>query len=338
MPGTLFLAQTPYHILLSLGLSSPGDTIQIIDDFHGSGLYVDSIRAHYPRLTVPGAFPGRATTEDIILDRIKHSRKNIRTMRGLVDRSLICRLVLFNDRTPETQYAAYLAGRKGIPMEYVEDGLAAYISPEKDAPRIIRGSMAKLLFGRYYHNIITLGTSPYTTTVRAFFPELVISSLQQKEIIPLNDDLFDNIDRNIVDEVTKGINDNIEFLLALPHSEILGLNGKGGDAISLKEKMQAMVAQAANMYGHIAVKYHPREEGEYLGQYTGCDVLPRQTPMELIYLKLKGKELKEVAGPLSTSIYTARIILGDDVTITTVGNVDGPDALRFLKHLRKDAL
>jgi len=338
MLGTLFLVQTPYHILLSLGLSSPGDTLQIIDDFHGSGEYRELMRKHYPQLTVPDILPGRATTEDIILDRIKHSRKNIRTMRGLVDRSLICRLVLFNDRTPETQYAAYLAGRKGIPMEYVEDGLAAYISPEKDAPRIIRGSMAKLLFGRYYHNIITLGTSPYTTTVRAFFPELVISSLQQKEIIPLNDDLFDNIDRNIVDEVTKGINDNIEFLLALPHSEILGLNGKGGDAISLKEKMQAMVAQAANMYGHIAVKYHPREEGEYLGQYTGCDVLPRQTPMELIYLKLKGKELKEVAGPLSTSIYTARIILGDDVTITTVGNVDGPDALRFLKHLRKDAL
>ncbi|HUT28015.1 MAG TPA: polysialyltransferase family glycosyltransferase, partial [Methanomassiliicoccales archaeon] len=246
-------------------------------------------------------------------------------------------IVIFNDRTPETQYAAYLAGKNDISLDYVEDGLAAYIPPIEKAPNFFHGILAKFLFGRYYYNIITLGTSPYTTTVRVFFPDMVISALRQKEIRPLSVELFDRIDRKMIEELTEDIKDDIEYLLVLPHSEILGGNTQLG-AVSLKDRMQEVAVQAAERYGRIGVKYHPREKGEYLGLYTGCDTLPRHTPMELIYLKLKGKELKEVAGPLSTSIYTARIILGDDVTITTVGNVDGPDALRFLKHLRKDAL
>jgi len=37
IPGTLFIAQTPYYPILSLGLFKLGDTLQVIDDFLGSG-------------------------------------------------------------------------------------------------------------------------------------------------------------------------------------------------------------------------------------------------------------------------------------------------------------
>jgi hypothetical protein len=47
-------------------------------------------------------------------------------------------------------------------------------------------------------------------------------------------------------------------------------------------------------------------------------VLSRHIPAELIFLKQRRGMVKEVVSALSTSLYTARIILGEDVEIKVV--------------------
>jgi hypothetical protein len=101
---------------------------------------------------------------------------------------------------------------------------------------------------------------------------------------------------------------------------------------ALRDIMKRTVRDALERYGKVAVKYHPREKEDYLGRYDGCEVLPKQTPMELIYLKLRGKGVEEVTGPLSTSLYTAKIILGDEVKVTVISTVD-PEAKQFITRL-----
>lgn len=330
MSGTLFIAQTPYHILLSLGMCSPGDTLQIVDDFQGSSYYAHLIEEHDSELAVLSILPGRATTKDTLSHRLRHSRRNIEAMRSLVDPQRFNRLVIFNDRTPETQFAAFLAKQKNILLELVEDGLAAYVPSKELPPSAYRGFLSRILFGRCYHNIVTLGTSPYVEVVRTFFPDLIIPSLRDKKLERLDPNLFNKMPRGIVEVMTSQINPGIECILVLPHSEILG--ARGADPGSLKAAMQETAKRALERYGKVAVKYHPREREAYLGEYEGCETIPKQVPMELIYLRLGG--LKEVIGPLSTSLYTARLILGDGVRIVATSNFDGPEAMPLCQKLK----
>jgi len=332
MTGTLFIAQTPYHILLSLGMSSPGDKVQIIDDFQDSSYFAKLIEGHESQLAVLGILPGRATTKDTMGQRVRYSQRNIKAMRSLFDLERFSRLVIFNDRTPETQFAAFLARQKNIPLELVEDGLAAYVPSKERPPSAYRGFLSRILFGRYYHNIVTLGTSPYVEVVRTFFPDLIIPSLRDKKLERLDPNLFNKIPPGIVEAMTSQLNPSNECVLVLPHSEILGAGGT--DDGSLRAVMQGTAKGALDRYARVAVKYHPRERESYLGEYEGCDTIPKQVPMELVYLKLGG--LREVIGPLSTSLYTARIILGDRVKITATSA--DPSASELMRALSIDQI
>lgn len=319
MPNTLFLPQTPYHILLSVGISTAGDTIQIIDDFNGSSYFAGLIRAHGRELNVLQTLPGRATTTDSMRDRVSHSRSNIRTLRGMIRQGSFSKLVLFNDRTPETQMAARMARGSGMEVELLEDGLAAYRPTTEKEPSPIRGLASKVLFGRHYRNIITLGTSPYTPSFNAFLPELVIPQLQAKKVQRLPRSLFESIPKSFVSELATGIDRGIKSIVVLPHSDVIGLGGVSSTE-QLKSEIQETVRVALSKHGKVAVKYHPRERKQYLGDYDDCISLPQQVPMEVVYLWLKGNGIEEVIGSLSTSLYTARLILGDSVRIVAIGD------------------
>ncbi len=332
MPTTIFIAQTPYHVLMALGLSSPNDVLQVIDDFQGSQTYVGLIRKHYPQLSVPNVLPGRATAGEKMGRRVKQSRRNIRAFKGLVYHHLPRRIILFNDRTPETQYAAFLGRRIGAEVVMAEDGLAAYLPAPAEKGNPIRELAGKLLFGLFYRSITTLGTSGYAKGILVFFPELVVPALSGMDVRQLSAGMFDKIDVGLLRDLIGNCDLDFEGLLVLPHSEMLSIAG-AKTPTELRADLEKVTMDAIGRLDKVAVKYHPREGGDYLGDYEGCVTLPRSLPLEVVYLMLRGRRLKEVIGPWSTSLYTARIILGSDVRIMAMGDVES--SLReFAERLR----
>ena len=327
MAGTLFLVQTPYHALLTLGLSSPGDTVQFLDDFRGCARYMELIRKHYPQLSVPEALPGRATVGDVMSERVKCSRRNLKVMAGMVDPSKFDKVVLYNDIRPETQRAACLAVRKGIPVEYVEDGLSMYVGPRYSRPDLYRRITAKVLFGMRHHSITDHGTSPCIATVKAFYPDKVKDSMRAKNVRPLDHRIFYRIDKGFVTEATEGLRADIEALLVLPVSEVLS---DGVSAASLKRTADDFIARAAANGKKVGVKYHPRETNAYLGEFPGVYSVPQDMSMELVCLMLRNNGLKLIAGPPTTSLYTARIILGKEVDVRVIGENASQEQMTFL--------
>ncbi len=306
-------------------------------DFDRVEMYEGLIKKYYGSfLREIIVLPGRKSVEDVLWRRVLISRRNAKVIRRRFSKKDIGRVIIFNDKTVECQLAAYLASNNDIPMEYMEDGFAAYLMPSDQERNPLKDMLARSLFGRFYDNIKVIGTSPWVTTVRVFFPALVIPPLKGKPIVDIEKGVFGAIKKEFVDEFTSGIDDDLDMVIVLPHSDILSslpMTDPAMNGASLRNEYLAIIKEASSLHKKIGIKYHPRETSDYLGDYDGCVVLPKHVPMELIYLIQKAGSVKKVVGTLSTSIYTARIIFGDNLEISVLDKGLSEGSAAFMRTL-----
>ena len=299
-----------------------GDHLFIMTDFDQVELYEGSIKKYYS--TFLGGFkilPGRKTADEVMWRRAIISKKNKRIIRKHFKEEEVGGVVIFNDRTVECQYAAYMACVKGVPTVYAEDGIAAYLEPLDKTRNPLKDLASKVVFGRFYNNVKIIGTSEWVKNVQVFSPSLVIPQLGGMPIKGIDTGVFRKISPEFLDDFTRGIEDDLELIIVLPHSDILNTIPGGtseGVENDMREHFLEIIKESRSRYQKIGIKYHPRETHDYLGEYSECHVLPKHVPMELIYLKQREGCLKEVIGPMSTSLYTARIIFGPGVKITLI--------------------
>lgn len=319
---TLFIAHTPYHILLSLGMAEKGDHLVILADFSGIENFEAQIEKHYGSIfSTIRILPGRMTVNNVLWRRVFLSRRNKKHIRQFYRSGTIKKTVIFNDSAVEGQYAAYLSCKLGIPSVYTEDGLVAYVPPPAHHRSKLRDLAAKVLFGRFYQNGVVMGTSRWVTEAQMLFPTMAIPDLNRKCPHDLGRDVFNRIPKTFVQEFTEGVDDDLDAIVVLPHSEML--KSTSGDASSdgdVKDgTFLTIIKDLESKFGKVGVKYHPRETEYFLGNNPNFMMLPSHIPMELIYLKQRAGNVKLVVSALSTAVYTARYILGEQATIKAVG-------------------
>jgi len=319
---TLFIAHTPYHILLSLGMAEKGDHLVILADFNETEIFNKLIKKHYQSIfSTIQILPGRMTVNNVLWRRVLLSRKNKKHIHRFYESGTIERTVIFNDSAVEGQYAAYLSYKRGIPSVYTEDGLVAYVPPVDPPRNALKDFLAKVLFGGFYQNGILMGTSKWITGAQLLFPAMAIPDLVIKNPRGLDKNIFNKIPNDFILDFTEGVDNDLDVIVVLPHSDVLSSISNDSPCIGgvNRDKFESIIRDLEGHYSKVGVKYHPRETKFFLGDNPDFKMLPNHVPMELIYLKQRTGNVKLVVSALSTAAYTARFILGDRVTIKAVG-------------------
>lgn len=316
----IFIAYTPYHVLISCGLADfysnfDKNYLIVISDFENAELLSRTIsnwRCN-PFLEIKVLRGKYSTREGDIIRRGIISAFNTKFLIryfNKLDKSEI-KIFAFNDGNPESQIMAYLNSMSGGKNIYVEDGVAAYhthVAPDVAAYKIW---LARVLWGYPYQHIRVLGTYDYIDEVMVFKPEIIRPELKEKSIrkIPkevlthLNDSYL--ISSLFINYGLYDLNLSIDYIFLIPYSEELISN-------KLISSFSNMFDKLGGDLDKIFVKYHPREfRGDFLGlsSHPNVTILPQSLPMEVVYLAVLDNGPKTVVGSFSTALLMANHLL-----------------------------
>lgn len=242
----------------------------------------------------------------------KHAerRRRMAVIRETLTKNPADRIFTGTDRRIEFQYAMSVGSgiNPGLVGIYVDDGMATYLghkSMHNIAHRYIDPLAKKLLYGWWWKNPITIGSSSWINEVRVAYPELVHESLKSKKVVPIDKEVFRDPRftalcerllrfRNVDDQ---GIRD-IDVIVVLTHESFYP------DADAHLDNLVRAVAQHDSSL-KIAVKPHPRSEKAELWRKLYPDILflDSKVSMEL-FLPLV-KEQCVIIGDISSALFTA---------------------------------
>ena len=220
------------------------------------------------------------------------------------------RIFTGTDRRVEFQYAMSVGS--GINPElvgiYVDDGMATYLghkSMHNIAHRYLDPLAKKLLYGWWWKNPITIGSSGWIDEMRVAYPELVHESLRSKKVLPIDREVFKDprfialcerlLQFRNVDDC--GVRD-IDVIVVLTHESFYP------DADTHLQGLIDGVAQHDSS-AKIAVKPHPRSEKTdfWRDKYPDVLFLDSKVSMEL-FLPLV-KQHCVIIGDISSALFTA---------------------------------
>lgn len=343
----LYLATTPLTALIAAGLAraeSPAATLVLVEDYDDAPRW-RALIAHWrdsPFARVE-LVPGRATearahatieargafARRLARERAKGALRAqaFEALRTL-DRALKPERVLVgNDRRPETQYALHLAaGRRARPGVYLDDGLFTYLGDAHERPwmRRIDGFLKRRRYGPWWQSLPLVGTSRFIGEARLAYPELALDTEPSRRRIALARQAFDGralarLARDAWRRFAPGLpRARYDALLVLPHTRLL--RTAAAPAPRLREALLRLGASGA-----VAVKYHPREAvADPLGlAEAGATLLPHGLAAELAYARLRRGGV--VLGEASTALLAARW-LRPDLRVHDLGLADAPFA------------
>lgn len=339
----LFVAHTPYHIVLSTLLAScehDNNFLIIVNDFEHADIYkkIFSLWKKNPFKKVE-AFSSIYKNNFFVkyLNKIVNSRR----MKKLVKNYDFKRVYIFNDQSLESQAAANFSYKVNnyVTLIYVEDGLAVYVknlnfesnkfSENKYKKNIFKKKINKFLFGFEYMYYKSQVSMPGIKKLFVTSPELLDKNLFNKfKIEKINlEKLHDIFDFNFLRLIEEEYNFyfksllNIDLIIFLPHSELLKDN-----------KYKKLIMEVLKKYNNknLAVKCHPRDKNFcsskfniFDGKYNILEI-PQSVPSEFIALYLsKNNIFPEIIGFVSTSLYTSKVLLPlSNVYLIRQSNVD----------------
>ncbi len=315
----IYVAYTPYHLLLSCGLACLSRSK---DDRYLLVIPVYSDVNRFCRcLTEWGDSPfSKIIMLNGIYDvaskirRVGVIRNNIKIIKNFFsdDVNEFCEVFIFNDGYPEAQIIARLNHDKGGFNTYVEDGSAAYnsfVSP--DAP-IYKKIIYRLVFGAWHRDVKIMGTYKYIDKAMVAQPEFVRPELSCKDVIKMPKNVFNNLkSMGFISILFKNYgleqaNFNPNCILIVSHSDIL--------SEELSDTYRYLVKYLLHFSGGLYVKYHPRErEDDFLGvkrHSPEVELIPKALPLEAVFVALQDENMPDIiVGDLSTSLLTARYLL-----------------------------
>jgi len=215
------------------------------------------------------------------------------------------------DRRAEFQYAMHVAStfNPAVTGAYVDEGMATYLghkSMHNIAHRYIDPLAKKLVYGRWWDNPVTIGSSKWVSEVHAIYPELVHESLTSKNVVPIDKHYFADpefvafCERLLrfygVDNQSIG---DVDAIIVMTHESFY----PDPDA-HLRNLVQAISSNSPS--SRIAIKPHPRssEADRYRSAFSECLILDRRASMEL-FMPLVKKQCV-IIGDISSALFTAK--------------------------------
>lgn len=342
----LYLATTPLTALIAAGLAreeSPGSGLVLIEDYDDAprwrALLAGWRDSPFSRVEL---VPGRATEARVCasaagrgLSRRLARERSKRALRGQaferlreLDRALRPNRVLVgNDRRPETQYALHLAaGRGARPGVYLDDGLFTYLGDAHERPwaRRIDQWLKRRTYGNWWQSLPQVGTSRFVAESRLAYPELALdaddarrrvrlerASFQRRAMARLSRDAW----RVFAPDAARF---RCDALLLLPHTRLFRHGG------APRRRLHGLLEQLCAGRS-VAVKYHPREaEPDPLALAGhGARLLPHGLPAELAFARVRRGGM--VIGEASTVLLAARW-LREDLVVLDLAASEAPFA------------
>lgn len=313
----IFVAFTPYHILLScsiaLDYSQNDENFLFIFSNFSEAETLGRILRNWTKspfkqiYILPGIYKKNIFEQKFIV------RKHIKIIQNFIRNLKIDNIYVFNDAWPETQALFYYAKKnnKNVVGIYIEDGAGVYNSFLLKKKNCLKLLLSKIFYGIWYKDVVIIGTSQWINRVMAIFPQFVRPELRVNKIIPIKKDNFlkiikDEVFHNYITSLKINIDKlkKIDVLLILTHSDLIRQFPR------YKEAIREIFNIFKTLNLKIAIKYHPSEPLEDFLSVSGEKdilILPKSVPVELFYNFMS--EIKFIIGDTSTSLLTGKWLL-----------------------------
>jgi hypothetical protein len=353
---TLLIATTPLTVLAgaAVALAQGGKWhLVLIEDFPHASDWL-RLLAHWRDCpfseveTLPGratearaatAVAGSGLVRRWARQSIKRDQRRVTFTRlRAIDAALApARIMVGNDRRPETQFALHLASsrRNARSGSYLDDGLFSYVGDVHTRPlarTLIDAPLKRLVWGRWWQSLPLVGTSRWIDEAWLALPQRALdqSPTRIRRALPQAACRSRALSRLAVLAWRQfgGARPapRLHRVLALPHSNLLV---REPDAVA---RLREQLAQCSARGETLAVKYHPRElQADPLTlENAGAYLLPTAIAFELLLpLLVHGGS---VFGQASTALLAARW-LRPDLQVFDAGGQGGMFARRAAEFL-----
>lgn len=341
----VFIAFTPYHILLSCGIALDQSDLAdnclfIVSDFSDVEPLIHSLEGwNYSPFAQIECLPG-IYGQDRKYRRRFISRKNLTTITEFINKHQVSRIYVFHDGRAEAQAALHFAKKdnRDAVGTYVEDGAGAYSSHVPTKRPLHTLLLGKLFYGPWWEGVDVLGTSRWIDEVKAIFPRLVRPELRLKHVTSIpRHALLELRNQEWPYKYLEALGmqiaelEHLEAVLVVAHSEFAArISG-------YKQAIEDFLAIAKSQALRLAIKYHPREPlTNFLSvaEAEGISILPQSVPIELVYI-IASEKIRFVIGDISTSLLTAKWLLSN-VTVVSIAPLLGQsDSQPLIKVFRE---
>jgi hypothetical protein len=192
---------------------------------------------------------------------------------------------------------------------YVDEGMATYLghkSAHNIAHMYIDPLAKKLIYGRWWNNPVTIGSSKWVSDVYAVYPEHIHESLRSKNIVAIEKQYF--ADPRFISFCERllrfyGVDNqsiqDVDAIIVMTHESFY----PDPDA-HLRNLVQAVLRNKPS--ARVAIKPHPRssEADRYQVTFSEQLILDRRASMEL-FLPLVKKQCV-IIGDISSALFTAK--------------------------------
>jgi hypothetical protein len=244
----------------------------------------------------------------------KFSQRKLRfsQIKELISSTSPDRIFTGSDRRMEFQFAMHQARKLNTNVEgiYMDDGTVSYLghkSINNIFHRHIDPILKKLVYGFWWKNALTTGSSSWISKAYLAKPEDAHPLLKNKELIALDQDVFTSdefleVNAFLIEkyEVLNSINFNqIKAVLCLPNESFYLKNPEF--LVQIKKSILKRFLQ-----NEIAIKAHPKSNNMALLSQVFPDSipLPNDLGMELLLPKLSDET--SIIGDVSTALLTAK--------------------------------
>jgi len=326
MATNVFLAHTPYHVMLACGIAVDQgldeNHLLISTEFKDAGLASDAFQRwdRKPFRSVELLLGDYALHP--IIQRRWRDKKNVWRIELFCRRIKPDRVFAFNDYYPYDQALLHFAKRNnpealGI---YVEEGANAYaIESLQPAKSWLIRSLYKIYFGSWMYFVRRVGSSRWIDEGWFIFPEHLRPDLPMPRTRTLPSRLY--TDDRIGDWIriyleASGLDlesfKDIEGIVLVGHSDIIK---RCPDYPSVMGQVLERIDRRCDRF---AVKYHPRDRNpDYLGvgKMSRAVVLPQSWPAEFLFV-LWPHRIRFVVADFSTSLMTSRWLLPNAASLS----------------------
>lgn len=304
----LYIANTGYHILLSMAIAASHPTDEN---------FMIIPRSIPALLELPKLFPennmktlafermdGKTNIGEFFLK--KHYMKVLEKM--VRELPPVDRIHYIQEWHVYTTYVLFLVSQinPSVEFHFVEDGVFTYVQKSKKKKNFAERFLDRLVYGPWHSSVGIPGTLREHSSLCALFPDLLPDIFNNKRRIKIDmASLLEQIDEGVLAEMTNTQgSDDIDTLIALDSNHKY-TNGK-----EYRETVVSCITENAAENNRAAIKRHPDDRGgvSYTPPGYQTKELLYSVPIELFYLRYR-KSLKKIVGGLSTALLTARYML-----------------------------
>ena len=322
----LYLANTPYHIILSIlnGCLEKKSQVVLMDmsgslEWYNSGHVIEFFSGafHYENFHTQNILKKISNKNPLAVSIINSATHRILNITQKLNPN---RIYIFNDAFPETQLI--LSKFPNTQITYIEDGSAPYNSHKVNHPtsKIVQ----PLLFGKNFERISTLGTSSKIQNNIFTHPDLARPENKKLPTTKLSANkntishLKDFSTLYPLETIKKEIKNRPAILLLTPpyHDELIS---------KTYEEIAKQCSNAVLLKGHPIKNTQTQATSSLLS-------IPPYIPTEILIVGIKN--IKSIYSYPSTSLISAKYIRPEIETTCILSHKNNPTDL-FIENLKK---